>query len=284
MLAESRFDSKVGEFKARFYKMDKNKDNSLDFEEMKDLLRESRPNAKERELRGHFQEIDKGHRGKINFTEFCDFMYKDAPKGIKTKLLQKQTSLPQIIGFESRNRQGNLRHLRLTDEEIKNRLNSPTAIEAAGIDWEATSCTFYAYAGSDKMMQGNEFARLCRDCHFFDSRFSPGHAEHIFRKTCAKGETAFRKRAFRDALMLVATARNESATYIRNVVSHVVQHDEFKDSLDKFMIKSASATGLPETGRCRPLPRLAAAKAIDLDIFPHLHRRPSLCDVGYNTA
>eukprot|EP00427_Karlodinium_veneficum_P028907 CAMPEP_0169205028 /NCGR_PEP_ID=MMETSP1016-20121227/12302_1 /TAXON_ID=342587 /ORGANISM="Karlodinium micrum, Strain CCMP2283" /LENGTH=161 /DNA_ID=CAMNT_0009282153 /DNA_START=116 /DNA_END=598 /DNA_ORIENTATION=+ len=160
----------------KFREMDKNGDNSLDFNEVKDFLRETRPEAKDRELRWQFNEIDKGRRGKINFSEFCDFMYKDVSKGMRVKTLQKQKSLTEMIGFEMATRQIQRQH-RLSDVEIMNRLNSPTAAEAAGIDWEATSNTFYAYAGSDKVMQGNEFARLCRDCNFFDERFSAGHAE-----------------------------------------------------------------------------------------------------------
>jgi glutaredoxin-related protein len=267
--------------------MDKNKDNALDFNELKQWLRESSPYAKERELKWQFHEMDKANRRKINFGDFCDFVYKvEASKGPKKKSLQKSASVVESVdfGFSEKDLQSRVikTQARLSDMDIIKRLNSPTATEAAGIDWDATSDAFYAYAGSDKLMQGNEFARLCRDCKIFDDKFSSGHAEYIYRRCCAKGENYMRERAFRDAMMLIAKAKDEPAIYIRALVCNAPNQQiaigKIKDNSSKEMVKSASATGMSDTGT--RLPRLSSG-SVGLGKVRGLHRRPlSAFDVG----
>mmetsp|Transcript_39625 Transcript_39625/g.63529 ORF Transcript_39625/g.63529 Transcript_39625/m.63529 type:complete len:86 (+) Transcript_39625:2-259(+) len=85
-------------------------------------------------------------------------------------------------------------------------------------------------------------------------------------------------------MMLVAKVKDEPATYIRSVVSNIVNQPnslgDVKDSSKKVLLKSKSATGIPERGGAGSLPRLSALKAVDLDNLHHYHP-PSPCDVGY---
>lgn len=66
---------KKQQLRGKFARLDKNGDRSLDFEEMKILLRKGNPDMTERELKIVFAGVDTSGDGRINFDEFVNYLY-----------------------------------------------------------------------------------------------------------------------------------------------------------------------------------------------------------------
>jgi hypothetical protein len=230
-MQKSRFDARVTAIKAKFRELDKNRDNMLDFAEMKEFLRQATPDAKERDLRWTFLELDKSHRGKLSITEFMTYIHKqDIPlEGVPEQscsnvndpadMQSSETPESEPVA-EAEEKSSQRRH----SIHCSTRLNEPTACEAEGVDWEVVEHAFYHYAGSDKVIQGNEFQRLCRNADLFDDseRFTPGDAEFIFHRCCAKDQRVMKKKGFRDAMVMIADMKAVPAVYLRAAIAKIV--------------------------------------------------------------
>jgi hypothetical protein len=294
-MQKSRFDSRVNAIKVLFRELDKNKDHMLDFDEMKELLSEEMPEAKERDLKWKFREFDRCNRGKLNLTEFMTYIYKrDIPSGLLGNVSHRlsEESLRRLqnndeIASEARSEgsedrssssgggdteeHGIARHVscpvQSSSDAIwacgsRSRRNSfssrtvPTGCETEGIDWDAIENTFFHYAGSDKVMQGNEFARLCRDSRLYDEEyFTPGDAEFIFHRCCSKEQRAMKKKGFRDAMIMIAGMKGVPAVYLRAAISklapaEVVVHPTSDPSND--LLQPTSASSLKQSQPLQP--------------------------------
>mmetsp|Transcript_49430 Transcript_49430/g.78644 ORF Transcript_49430/g.78644 Transcript_49430/m.78644 type:complete len:378 (-) Transcript_49430:158-1291(-) len=262
-MQKSRFDSRVNVIKAKFKELDKNSDNMLDFAEMRELLLEERPDAKDRELKWMFSELDKGRRGKLNFSEFVDFIYKkELQSGLHREARHQQycqvmehatanagEDAPSQSSHEQESAQEvNTESRRCSVEksiQAEARLNGLTACESEGLDWEVVEQVFFQYAGLDKVIQGNEFARLCRDCSLFDEEdFTPGDADYIFHRCCAKDRRVMKKKGFREAIIMIARMKNIPAAYLRSAIAQKSVSQQQPESLAITATRLASAGNL----------------------------------------
>mmetsp|Transcript_22981 Transcript_22981/g.42726 ORF Transcript_22981/g.42726 Transcript_22981/m.42726 type:complete len:379 (-) Transcript_22981:160-1296(-) len=217
-MQRSRFDGHVASIKAKFDELDKSKDGALQFEEVKEFLRERRPDAKDRDLKWWFQEYDKVKKGRMSFKDFSDMAHKEEFTG--GLVAEREEAGKLVVTRESSEARSTL-----TDEVPEER--ESTAAESAGLDWEVVQNVFAFYAGSDKVLQGNEFARLCRDCELYDDEyFTPGHAEMVFSKFCHKDSTIMKKQGFRKALISIATMKGVPISYFRLSLKQRTEHIE----------------------------------------------------------
>jgi len=262
-MQKSRFDSRVNVIKAKFKELDKNSDKMLDFVEMRELLLEERPDAKDRELKWMFLELDKGRRGKLNFSEFVDFVYKkELQSGLHREARHQQDCqvmehAPANTGEDAHSQSSheldsaqevNTESRRCSVEksiQAEARLNGLTACESEGLDWEVVEQVFFQYAGLDKVIQGNEFARLCRDCSLFDEEhFTPGDADYIFHRCCAKDRRVMKKKGFREAIIMIASMKSIPAAYLRSAIAQKSLSQQQPESLAITATRPASAGNL----------------------------------------
>lgn len=254
-MQRSRFDGRVASIKAKFKELDESKDGALQFEEVKDLLRAKRPDAKDRDLKWWFQEYDKTKRGWMNFKDFSDFCL-------------KEDLIPSLL--EEREEDGKRQRVDVdSPEDVPGTAvdvpedRETSAAESAGLDWQVVQNVFNFYAGSDKVLQGNEFARLCRDCNLFDDEyFTPGHAQLVFSKFTAKDSTVMKKQGFRKSLICLASMKGVPVTYFRTTLAQrTEQIQEGQQAKDQrlqpsFLNRTSATSTLP---RRRSLPNLMVA-------------------------
>lgn len=95
--------SRSESIKERFETLDVNKDGSLSFEEMQQLLRQGNPDMTRRQIRVLYDRVDKNSDERVSFAEFVDFVYNPmgAPgpyNGDYTKLSTQNNAPTAVIG------------------------------------------------------------------------------------------------------------------------------------------------------------------------------------------
>lgn len=78
-------DYHIDEIKEAFKRLDRNKDGSLSFVELHDLLVRGRPDFTEKDLRILWRGMDKDNNNSVNFDEFVDWVYGKPLKKVKEK-------------------------------------------------------------------------------------------------------------------------------------------------------------------------------------------------------
>mmetsp|Transcript_150550 Transcript_150550/g.419546 ORF Transcript_150550/g.419546 Transcript_150550/m.419546 type:complete len:240 (+) Transcript_150550:71-790(+) len=190
-------DRRVSQIKKSFKKLDRNKDGSLTIAEMGRLLRQGRSDITDRELELLFDRIDKNGNGRIEFGEFVDYIFD----------MDEQDDPGSRRNTDRRaSRENSSYHHRQTWDVVA---------ENENLNWEHIKDTFQAYAGRNHILEGSEFARLCRDCGLFDERLGGHDIDTIFAFVCPKGQRHIAKKQFLEALELIAEKKGCPTTVVR---------------------------------------------------------------------
>lgn len=72
--------TKEEKLKAKFCELDTDGDGTLDFDELKDLLKKGNPNFKDNEIKKLYNKCDTNHDGRVSFDEFLAYIYGVAVK------------------------------------------------------------------------------------------------------------------------------------------------------------------------------------------------------------
>mmetsp|Transcript_13794 Transcript_13794/g.24016 ORF Transcript_13794/g.24016 Transcript_13794/m.24016 type:complete len:508 (+) Transcript_13794:54-1577(+) len=170
--------------KARFSQLDTNKDNYLDFEELRDLLSKG-GNFTDREIQTLYDQCDKDGDHRISFAEFVDYIY-----------TQEKT--------------GAGRHAMLAAE-------SAVGDDGTESDWGSVASVFEAFAGKD--MDGREFRKFCEDNNIIDRKFKKTDTDIIFAKVVPKGKRRMDFEMFKNACRHISKKRECTTGHLQKIIA-----------------------------------------------------------------
>mmetsp|Transcript_3907 Transcript_3907/g.9093 ORF Transcript_3907/g.9093 Transcript_3907/m.9093 type:complete len:230 (+) Transcript_3907:76-765(+) len=187
--------AKMAKWKKQFQKLDINGDGLLSADELHSFLKRGNPEMTRRETEMLFSKVDQSGDGLINFHEFVDYVLGKVDTSVATtKQGERETHARHSVVDES--------------------------VEQQGIDWRVVEKTFIAFAGRDGMMDGSEFARLCRQCELIDHKEFQSHdVEIVFAETCIASSRKLTKKEFRKAMKAIAKRKHCPAAMIRGQVA-----------------------------------------------------------------
>merc|ERR1712048_786153 len=81
--------------------------------------------------------------------------------------------------------------------------------------------TFRAFCGANRSLDGRSFAKLCRDCHLIDKRFTATDADIVFAKVVPNGLRRADLPQFEMALCLVAEKKGVELNVVYQAVALV---------------------------------------------------------------
>lgn len=223
------FDSSIPALRNTFFKLDKNKDNMLDFQELQALHQFGLTPCPA--WKSWFDAIDVDRRGCISFGGFLDLVSRverskgnDSLKVLRGAMTSEKnyrdntsrTPLPMVARREdsvAKRIAGKIikdpSRAELHDYEKlpRNTSNVDFTLDKnlEGIDW--VSVAFHVYAGKESFMERERFVKLCRDLRLFDSKFSQDDAESAFEFRCLPGKDVLHLKAFRDVLVMIAKSK-----------------------------------------------------------------------------
>lgn len=96
---------------------------------------------------------------------------------------------------------------------------SGTGLAPGQAERELLLDTFYGFCWARGDMDGRGFARLCRDCRFVDSRFTPLDVDFMFSKSLTRGQRRMDVETFEAALSQIAARKGVSESAIRRAVA-----------------------------------------------------------------
>jgi len=116
--------------------------------------------------------------------------------------------------------------------------------------------TFHAFCGAHRSLDGRSFAKLCRDCHLLDKRFTATDADLIFAKVVPSGLRRIDLSQFELALRLVADKKGVDVSEVCSAVALVkgpslqaTKADPVRFHDDKSTYTGTHIYGGPESGQ-----------------------------------
>jgi hypothetical protein len=86
---------------------------------------------------------------------------------------------------------------------------------------DTAAAVFKSFCGDGKVdMDGKSFAKLCKDCHLLDLKFTPTDADLIFAKVVCKGQRRMSCTNFAAALASIAARKSVSVSAIQAAVAN----------------------------------------------------------------
>lgn len=161
--------------KKNYDKLDTNGDGTLDYDELKNMLKQGNPTFTDDECRRLYEQCDSNHDGKISFQEFLAYIYKAEHTDAGRHARLEAGARPQV-----------------DDSEIA---------------WTDCEMIFHQFAGKDGDLDGREFAKFCHDCNLYSSWFKKVDVDIIFSKVVPKGKRRMNFSNFQDACRLIAQKR-----------------------------------------------------------------------------
>jgi hypothetical protein len=216
---------KMEKMKAKFAELDANGDGSLDFNELKDLLKRGNPNFTDREVKQLYDGCDANHDGRVDFNEFLNYIY-------------------QAEHSAGRTTEG--RHSRMAAQ-------SGPHHDDTEIDWGGCQHTFEAYGGKD--MDGTEFKKFCKDNGLIGHGLAKTDVDLIFAKVVPKGKRRMDFNMFKDACRHIAGKRSQTNRQIQEIVAgssgpimHATKTDAVRFFDDKSTYTGAHAANEAHSG------------------------------------
>merc|ERR1712151_83486 len=83
----------------------------------------------------------------------------------------------------------------------------PPRDDSTASEVDSVEDVFWAYCGSKDGMGGRAFAKVCRDFHLIEGRFTAAEADILFSKVVPKGQRRISPEEFIEALELIAEKR-----------------------------------------------------------------------------
>jgi len=87
-------------------------------------------------------------------------------------------------------------------------------------DWQGVEDAFMDYAGTNKSLEGKEFAKMCNDCGLFDRKFNKNDCDIIFAKVVPRGSRHINFEQFKDGIRLAAAKKEKPVGEVQDIVAN----------------------------------------------------------------
>jgi Ca2+-binding EF-hand superfamily protein len=179
-------DEKKAQMKRNFGKLDANGDGTLDFSELKTLLKQGNPTFTEDECRTLYNKCDSNNDGKISFDEFLNYIYRASKTGAGRHALDSMNSAVEDDGTE--------------------------------MPWGTCLQSFENFAGKD--MDNREWAKFCKDLGLINKQYTKTDVDIIFSKVVPKGQRRMDFQMFIIAVRHIAKKRGQTNRQIQDMVAN----------------------------------------------------------------